>query len=231
MNENENVVTGEPTADTNDLTAENQVETKTFTQDELDRIVKERLDREKKKFEKKFEGVDLDRYHQLTEAEENARLEEQKKRGEFEDILRSTVSKKDATIQQLQQELQSIKVDGSLLNSASSRKAINPQQVVSLVKNSVRLSDAGEVEIVDDNGSVRYTDRGTAMTVDDLVGEFLTNNPHFISAGPSGSGSQNSVAKTNGANPGKIDVSNLNMNDPADREIYKKMMRSKGIRI
>ena len=227
------MVTGEPTAEMNDLvaTAENQEETKTFTQDELDRIVKERLDREKKKFEKKFDGVDIDRYRQLTEAEENARLEEQKKRGEFEEILKQTVGKKDSTIQQLQKELQSIKVDGSLLNSASNRKAVNPQQVVSLVKNSVRLSDTGDVEVIDDNGSVRYTDNGTAMTVDDLVNDFLTNNPHFIQAGPSGSGSQGSVAKSNGAIPGRIDKSSLNMNDPADREIYKKMMRSKGIRI
>ena len=77
---------------------------------------------------------------------------------------------------------------------------------------------------------MRYTDNGVAMTVDNLVEEFLNANPHFISAGPNGSGAQSKIA-TNGSTPGKIDVSQLNMNDPADREIYRKYMKSKGIRL
>tara|TARA_R110002153_G_scaffold1046_1_gene4919 strand:- start:176 stop:868 length:693 start_codon:yes stop_codon:yes gene_type:complete len=230
MNEEENLATGAPTADTNDFAqAESQEEVKTFTQDELDRIVKDRLDRERKRFEKKFDGVDVERYQQLTTAEENARLEDQKKRGEFEQILKSTVEKKDSTIQTLQQELQSIKVDGSLLNSASARKAINPKQVVSLVKDRVRLGETGEVEVLDDTGSIRYTDNGTAMSVDELVADFLNSNQHFVQAGPSGSGTQSVVRSDK--NMGKVNASNLNMNDPADREIYSKMMKSKGIRI
>lgn len=225
---NEEQVTGEPTAEV-DLQAENQ-ERRGFTQEELDRIVKERLARERSKILKQYEGIDVDRYRQLLEAQEAKEQEEQAKRGEFEKILQTTVQKKDTTIQQLQNELMAIKVDGSLLNAASQRKAVNPKQVARLLKDQIRLNQSGEVEVLDDSGSVRYTDEGTAMSVEDLVSEFLNTNPHFVNAGPSGTGSQSKVANANG-NMGVPDASKLNMNDPKDRKVYRELMQSKGIRL
>lgn len=224
----EDQVTGEPTADV-DSQAENQ-ERRGFTQDELDRIVKERLARERSKILKQYEGVDVDRYRQLLEAQEAKEHEEQAKRGEFEKILQSTVQKKDTAIQQLQNELMAIKVDGSLLNAASQRKAVNPKQVARLLKDQIRLNQSGEVEVLDDSGSVRYTDEGTAMSVEDLVSEFLNTNTHFVNAGPSGTGSQSKVANANG-NMGVPDASKLNMNNAQDRKVYRELMQSKGIRL
>ena len=224
---NEDQVTGDPTVD-NDFTTENQAK-QGFTQEDIDRIVKERLVRERQKILKQFEGVDVDKYRELTAKEESIKIEQEKARGNFEKVLQDTVGKKDTTIQQLQKELQAIKVDGTLLNAASSRKAINPQQVVRLLKEQIRLSPSGEVEVVDDNGELRYSDKGTTFTIDDLVNEFLSTNPHFVSAGPSGSGSQSSIAKT--GKTGLVDPNNLDMNNPADRKIYKEIMKSKGIRL
>jgi hypothetical protein len=232
MNDNVQVdkeATGQPIAD-NDFTAESQEEAKYFTQDELDRIVKDRLDRERKKLSKQFDGVDVQRYRELTEKEEQQKLEQQKARGEFENILKTTVEKKDSAIQQLQRELHSIKVDGSLLNAASTKRAVNPQQVVSLLKNNIRLGDSGDVEVLDADGNIRYSDKGVALGVEELVEEFLNSNPHFRTAGPNGSGAKSNIANS-GKDIGKIDVSSLNMNDPGDREIYRKIMKSKGIRI
>ena len=229
--QNEEQVTGQPTADQNDFTAESQGETKTFSQEELDRIVKDRLDREKKKIHKQFEGVDVNAYRQMMEAKEAEELEGQKARGEFEKVLKETVGKKDSAIQQLQTELHSIKVDGALLNAASTKRAVNPQQVASLLKNNIRLSQTGEVEVTDAEGNVRYTDNGTAMGVDDLVSEFLNQSPHFVQSGPSGSGTQSNVANQTGKTPGKVDVSSLNMNDSKDREVYRNLMKSRGIRM
>lgn len=227
---NEEQVTETPAVEENkDFTAETQ-ETKTFTQEDLDSIVKERLARERSKLLKKYEGVDVERYNSLIQEQEAKEQEEQAKRGEFEKILKSTVEKKDSVISNLQNELQSIKVDGNLLNAASSRKAVNPQQVVRLLKDQVRLSESGEVEVLDDSGSARYTDKGTAMSVDDLVEEFLTTNPHFKMANPGGTGSTSNVADTNGT-PGKFDVKALDMNNPKDRALYKEHMKSKGVRV
>jgi hypothetical protein len=221
----DNTVTGEPSERTS--AQENQV-SENFTQEDIDRIVKERLDRERKKFAKQFEGIDIEKYRELTAKEEGIQIEQEKARGNFEKVLQDTVGKKDQTIKQLQDQLQSIKVDGSLLNAASSRRAVNPQQVVRLLKDQIRLSDGGDVEIVDDNGGARYTDSGSLMTVDDLVNEFLTTNPHFVSAGPSGSGSGGGVGKATGAT-GKIDITKLNMSDPKDRAIYKEYRKANNL--
>jgi len=228
---NEEQVTETPAVEENkDFTAETQETTKTFTQEDLDSIVKERLARERSKILKKYEGVDVEKYNSLIQEQEAKEQEEQAKRGEFEKILKSTVEKKDSVISQLQTELQSIKVDGNLLNAASSRKAVNPQQVVRLLKDQVRLTESGEVEVLDDSGSARYTDKGSAMSVDDLVEEFLTTNPHFKMANPGGTGSTSNVADTNGT-PGKFDVKALDMNNPKDRALYKEHMKSKGVRV
>lgn len=209
--------------------ADNQVEKQQFTQDEVDRIVKERLDRERKKFSKQFEGIDIDKYRELTAKEEQIRLEQEKARGNFEKVLQETVSKKDGTIKQLQEQLHSIKVDGSLLNAASSRRAVNPQQVVRLLKDQIRLGDGGDVEIIGDDGAPRYSDSGSLMTIDDLVNEFLSSNPHFIAAGPTGSGAQGGIAKATGNSVGKVDVSKLDMNNPEHRAIYKEYRKTNKI--
>ena len=231
--QNEFGATGQ--AQTEETTStETQAETtdKMFTQDDIDKIVRERLQREQKRWEKKYGDVDVDRYRQLTEKEENERVEQQKQRGEFEEILKSTVAKKDEQYRELQNQLTEIKVDGNLLNAASSRKAINAQQVAALLRGKVRLGDTGEAEVLDDNGSVKYTDDGTPMTVDQLVDDFLKANPHFVSAGPSGSGSQSNVSDGGSRKGmGNIDPNELNMNNPQDRKIYQEYMKSRGIRI
>ena len=85
--------------------------------------------------------------------------------------------------------------------------------------------------MTDAEGNVRYTDNGTAMGVDDLVSEFLNQSPHFVQSGPSGSGTQSNVANQTGKTPGKVDVSSLNMNDSKDREVYRNLMKSRGIRM
>lgn len=221
-------VTGEPTAGP-DLEAESQ-ERKAFTQDEVDRIVQERLGRERTKMLKRYEGVDVDQYQQLLTEKQQREQEEQVKRGEFEKILSNTVQKKDTVISQLQQELTAIKVDGSLLNAASQHRAVNPQQVARLLKDNIRLTESGDVEVIDEAGHVRYTDDGTTMTVEQLVSGFLKENTHFVNAGPGGTGSVSKVASANG-NVNVPTIANLNMNSAADRQQFRDLMKSKGIRV
>ena len=78
-------------------TAQTQ-ETKTFTQEDVDRIVNERLSRQQRQFDKKLDGIDPDKARELLAKQEQAELEAQKQRGEFDSILKSTVEKKDAEI-------------------------------------------------------------------------------------------------------------------------------------
>ena len=200
-----------------------------LSQDDVNRIVAERVAREKAKFEKKYSNVDLDLYNELVEKQEKARQEELEKRGEFEKLLKEQAEKFSGKIQQYQNELTSIKVDGTLLNEASSQKAVNPQQVVSLLKGQLRLNEAGGVDVVDANGQVRYDDSGNPIKVSSLVNEFLTANPHFVQAGPSGSGTGQGVGKQSPVVDN--DITKLNMENPEHRARYKEIMKAKGVRI
>jgi hypothetical protein len=219
-------ITNQENQEVTGTTAESQVE-RGFTQEEVNRIVADRVERERKKYESKYSGVDIEHYQQLAEAEEARKIEDQKKRGEFENILKDTVSKKDSVINQLQSELKSIKVDGALLNAASSLKAVNPDQVVRLLKDQVRLGDSGSVEVVDPaTGQIRYTDSGDAFDIKSLVNDFLQANPHFVAATPKGSGT---VSNTNSSGQGKLDVSKLDMTNPEHRELYKQYRKERGL--
>lgn len=196
------------------------VETSGFTQDEVDKLISQRVSRERAKLEKKFADVDVDKYRTLVEAEESRLQEEAKKRGEFDQVIKEQAEKYNAKINSYQQELTSIKVDGALLQAASKAKAINPDQVVQLLKGQLKLNESGTVDVVDNTtGQVRYNDKGDPVEVETLVTEFLQSNPHFVSAGPQGSGANGGVG--NVAPVEELDISKLNMNKAEDREKYK----------
>jgi len=143
MNDTENVETpvegGETVAS---VEAQTQEENKNFSQEQLEKIIQDRLNRQRAQLERKYEGVDVEKYRKLEQEEENRRIEELKKREQFDQVLKETVEKKDSTIGQLRNEIHSIKVEGELLNQASANRAINPNQVVQLLRNNVRLGDS-----------------------------------------------------------------------------------------
>ena len=173
---------------------------------------------------KKFEGVDVAKYNALVEAEEAKALEEQKARGEFEKVLKDTVTKKDSEIQTLTQKLQSQQIDGALLNAASKYKAIAPEQVKKLLRDNVRLNTNGDVEVLDETGAVRYNDKGEILSVDEFSKEWLEQNPHFAQPGAKGSGSQSNTAPTKVE---QVDVTKLDLNDPAQKELYRQHRNSR----
>jgi hypothetical protein len=178
----------ETEAETETAAVETQ-ETKTFTQEELDRIVADRVAREQRKFDKRLSGVDLDEAKDLLAKKEAAELERQKERGEFDKVLKQTVEKKDMEIQSYKSKLQQTLVDGAILGAASNSNAVNPTQVSQLLKDQTRLSDDGTVEVLDANGVPRYNDSGDLLSVNEMVAEFLTVNPHMVKASQGGTGS------------------------------------------
>lgn len=195
-----------------------QEETKMFRQEDVDKIVAERVQRERAKFEKKYSDVNLDEYKSMIAEKERKELEAKKQRGEFEKILEETVGKKDNVIQDLHKQIHSIKVEGALLNAASARRAVNPKQVTQLLQNSVKLTETGDVEVLDETGAPRYNDDGKLMSVDQYVTQWLTDNPHFVASTPGGSGSQSQTANNTVGN--KVDISKLDMSRKDHREQY-----------
>jgi len=187
------------------------------SQSEVDKIVERRLAREKSKYEKMYSGIDPEQARKLLEEKENKEMEDQKARGEFEKILKEQAEKSNKEIAGLRSEIEKVKVDGALLNAASKNQAINPEQVKDLLKGNVKLTDDGKVEILAENKQPIYNKDGDLKSIDEYVKDFITENPHFQTATPSGSGSQ--------ANLGKVDakpfnLADLDMTKPEDRKQY-----------
>ena len=227
--ENKTVESTETQTENTEATASEQsTQEQKFSQADIDKIVADRIARERRKFEKRYEGIDVDQYKELTAKQEKEREDRLKAKGEFEKILKETVDKKDTTIKTLQGQISSIKVDGALVDTASKYRAISPNQVVKLLKDQVRLNDSGDVEVVDaKTGQTRYGEDGTHLTIDSLVKEFITENPHFVAAGPSGSGSTSKIADTGAGET--LDINKLDMSNPDHRKIYKDFRKKTGI--
>ena len=198
-------------------------ESKGFSQEEVNRIVADRISRERKK----FEGIDIDQYKNWQTQEEERNVEQQKQRGEFDKIIKEQADKFQNRIGELENTLKREKVDGALLNSAASLKSVAPTQVADLLKNRVRLNEQGEAEVVDENGTPAYLDNGSQMKVKDLVSDFLTTNPHFAAPSQSGTGSQGKVGGSSTSS--EVDITKLDMSNPNDRAKYAEFRKKQGI--
>jgi hypothetical protein len=176
------------------------------------------------KFEKKFSELgDIDELKQLKTQAEKAKESEALKRGEFEKILQEKSAKWQTEIQQKDAVIKEYKVNAPLLDAAARYRAVAPEQVKQLLQQSVRMNETGDVEVVDAQGTVRYTDNGTPLRVEELVKEFLTANPHFVASGPTTTNTKSNDGVR--VTKGDFDVSKLDMKNPADRERYKEAKR------
>jgi hypothetical protein len=208
-------------------TAQENQGSKTYTQEEFDRHMAGMKSSLTKKYEKVFNELgDIDELRQLKTQAEAKKLEDAKKRGDFERVIQELAAKKDAEILKRDSVIKEYKVNTPLLSAAAQYRAVNAEQVKSLLSNNVRLNADGEVEVVGANGEVRFKDTGTPMAVEDLVREFLAENPHFVSAAPATSNTKSSIST--GA-VSKLDVSKLDMKNPEHRELYRQYRKDNGI--
>jgi len=202
-------------------------ESKTYTQEEVDNMMARMRGSLQKKLLKPYEELGDPEELKRLKAEAEERAQQQAiKRGEFEKTLQELAQKKDAEIQKRDQIIREYKVNSPLLNAAATNGSVNPEQVRTLLSNRVRLNDAGETEVLGDDGSVRYSDSGEPLGVDDLVREFLDSNPHFRAAQPATTNSKSSVSTA--TNSGQFDLNSLDMKRPEHRRLYAEA-RSKGL--
>ena len=209
----------EQTAETQEEATQVQEQpTNTFTQDEVNNIVERRLAKERGSMYKKLGVEDLDIAVNAVKTQKDLEEKQRIQKGEFEEILKTRTQEFNKEKSNLESQLKDIKINKSLLSSASRNKAINPDQVVELLKSDIKLNESGNVEILDKSGLARYNKMGELLSTDELVQEFLTQNPHFVSATPSGSGSVSNVDRSELNKP--LNLSDLDMNNPTDRKKY-----------
>jgi hypothetical protein len=199
---------------------------KTYTQKEVDDMMARTKTAIQKKVSSRYEDLgDPDELRQLKAEYEQRKLDEQKKRGEFDKIISELAAKKDEEIRKRDELIRNYTVDLPLVETAARFGAVNPKQVQALLKPYVRPNETGEVEVLDDKGTVRYSDKGQPFRVEDLVKEFLDSSPHFKAAGPATTQTKSNVSQSRE----KLDISKLNMSNPADRKLYAEYRRSAGL--
>ena len=219
----ENTLASEDTGSSENI---NQAIEKTYSQKEVDDMMARTKSAVQKKISSKYEDLgDPEELRQLKAAHEQQQLELQKKRGQFDDIIRDLAAKKDEEIRKRDEIIKSYTVDLPLVNAAAQYGSVNPKQVQALLKSNLRLNDSGEVEVLDDKGTVRYSDKGQPFRVEELVKEFLDANPHFKAAGPTTTQTKSNFNQSRE----KLDISKLDMRNPSDRAIYKEYRKTSGI--
>jgi len=200
---------------------------KTFTQEEVNAILARTKTQLEKKFASKYEDLgDPDELRSIKTEFEKKQQAEQVKRGEFEKILQEKAAKWEAEISKRDSIIKEYKVNSPLLSAAAKYRAVNAEQVKSLLNMNVRLNADGDVEVVGNDGSVRYSDKGAPLVVDDLVREFLDSNPHFVAASPATTNARSSISNSG---QGAVDVSKLDMRNPEHRKLYAEHRKKNGL--
>ena len=213
MSEEKTNVAPEVATETKEEVKVEETKQNTFTQEQLDNIIKSRLEAEKNKYEKKLQEEESQKAELLKEQQ----LKEAKSKADIEKIMQERLSEKDSELQKVKDQIKKEKVDNSILSIANKEKSINAQQVVALLKNEVKYNDDGRIEIVDNNSNVRYNSNGELLSIEDRVKEFLDSNPHFRQGSLSGSGSQSAIG---GKTVKPFNLQDLDLTKPEDRKAY-----------
>jgi hypothetical protein len=206
------------TEDTGSADQTNNQAVKTYTQKEVDDMMAKTKTAITKKLSSRYE--DLGDPDELRDIVSNYKKQQQDldvKRGNFDKVLTELAAKKDAEITKRDRIIESYKVETPIIEAASRYRAVNSEQVKSLVRNHVRLNADGEVEVLDEKGTVRYDDNGRPVTVDSYVQTWLQQNPHFVQPTPSTTGTRSSIGVSQDS---KIDINKLDMRNEAHRKLY-----------
>ena len=220
MSEEQTNVAPEVATETKEEVKVEETKQNTFTQEQLDNIIKSRLEAEKNKYEKKLQEEESQKAELLKEQQ----LKEAKSKADIEKIMQERLSEKDSELQKVKDQIKKEKVDNSILSIANKEKSINAQQVVALLKNEVKYNDDGRIEVVDNNSNVRYNAQGELLTIEDRVKEFLDSNPHFRQGSLSGSGSQSAIG---GKTVKPFNLQDLDLTKPEDRKAYQEYRKKR----
>jgi hypothetical protein len=194
-------------------TVETKAKEMTFTQEQLDNIIKSRLDSEQKKHQRMLDEMKA----KEEEAFKEKQIQEAKSKQELEKLMQERIAQKDSEIVRYKNEIKKERIDNSIMSVASQNNAVSPNQVVALVKDQIRLTDDNRVEILDNNSNVRYNPNGELLTIEESVKEFLDANPHFRQGSLSGTGSQSAIE---GKTVKPFNIQDLDLSKPEDRQKY-----------
>lgn len=165
----ETTVNPEVNANPTPAEAVKQPEVKTFTQDELDRILADRIARERKKFEG-FDDIKrkADEYEKALEERRLAELSAQERADELRKKAEEEKSGLARQLDELQAQIKTEKIRNAFITAASNAN-------IAYVDDAYRLADLSAVEIGED---------GKVNGVDDVVKALVEHKPFLIGGTP-----------------------------------------------
>ena len=185
----------------------------TFTQAQLDNKIKSRLEAEKTKHQRQLD----EKKKKDDELLKEKQIQDAKTKAEIEKLMKDRIAEKDQELLNMKSMIKKEKIDNSVMSVASKMNAVNPQQIVELMKSNIKLSDDNRIEVLDKHNNIRYNDKGELLTIEESVKEFLDANPHFSKGSLSGVGSQSSVE---GKTVKPFKIQDLDMSKSEDRAKY-----------
>ena len=195
------------------------------SQIDIDKVVGERLKRRERQIVEELGVEDLQQARSVIDERKKLEEEKQLEKGKFDEVMKKKTQEFNERVTKLEQELKNERIDKQLITAASKNNAINPDQIKQLMKDTVHLNAEGKVEVLDKSGTPRYNKNGDPLSVEEAVQEFLTQNSHFQSATPSGSGSVSNVGKSDTNKT--LNISDLDMSKPEDRKMYAEYRRKR----
>lgn len=173
-------------------------DTVTMTQAELQELIRGRIGAELAKHEKKRANVSSEEIETLRKFKQEKEREDLERKGKYDEALKSVresvqqeyeprVKEFETKITGLTGRLRTEIVTNKLLAAAATGNAYNAEQVVGLNDRFVTIDEDWNPVVVDKDGKERFIS-GVRMTPEQLVQEFLKNNPHMVKAGNTGQG-------------------------------------------
>lgn len=164
--ENESDSGAKPTVDEPETNTDNPAPSKTFTQEDLDRIVADRIVRERKKF------ADYDDIRKKAEEYEKAleekRLAELSEKERAEEIARKAQEEKaelERKLAEYQAQVEREKINNAFITAATSAN-------IAYIDDALRLADLSSVKVED----------GKVVGIEDVVKSLVENKPFLLGA-------------------------------------------------
>ena len=105
--------------------------TNTFTQEQLDNIIKQRLEAEKAKHQRVLDEAKK----QEEELAKEKQIQEAKTKADLENLMKQRIAEKDKELAEWKSKVKTINVDNSIMSLASKNISIATYKLVSLLKN------------------------------------------------------------------------------------------------
>ncbi len=180
----------------------------------------EQLQNKLGELEKRFEGVDPDRFRELDAGAKADREKELLDEKRYQELLQRkdedhalTINGKNQEIERLQSNIHRLLVGNELSQAAARVGAFDPEDVRLRLNKYLTVEEHnGQLRVMvhDGEGRKRLSTKGDPLTAEELVGELREKSPHlFKPSGGSGGGSP-----AGGASGGMVALTQEQMKDP-----------------